>query len=193
MKNGLKKFSAVFFFHQFLAIKTLDPDWIRIHLKCWIRIQWIRNHNSTKNYSVRYLVSNRDVDWWWAGPEGEPAPPPPPDDAHAHAVGRARWTWGGCAPRWDGRSRRGAGSSARRAADRRSRARARAPAAHHPACREQKNNNKVERKEIKNFLIKKAGLRIQIRIGSGFNRVSGSGPGFGIRIRIQEGNNDPQK
>jgi hypothetical protein len=28
----LKKFSAVFF-HQFLVIKTLDPDWIRNHLK----------------------------------------------------------------------------------------------------------------------------------------------------------------
>jgi hypothetical protein len=37
----------------------------------------------------------------------------------------------------------------------------------------------------------KAGLRIRNRIGSGFNRVSGSG--FGIRIRIQEGTNDPQK
>ncbi len=34
-----------------------------------------------------------------------------------------------------------------------------------------------------------AGLRI--RIGSGFNRVSGYG--FGIPIRIQEGKNDPQK
>jgi hypothetical protein len=32
-----------------------------------------------------------------------------------------------------------------------------------------------------------------IRIGSGFNRVCGSGSGFGIRIRIQEGKNDPQK
>jgi hypothetical protein len=29
--------------------------------------------------------------------------------------------------------------------------------------------------------------------GSGFNRVCGSGSGFGIRIRIQEGKNDPQK
>jgi hypothetical protein len=36
-----------------------------------------------------------------------------------------------------------------------------------------------------------AGLRIRIPIGSGFNRVSGSG--FGIRIRIPEGKNDPQK
>ncbi len=35
------------------------------------------------------------------------------------------------------------------------------------------------------------GFRIRIRIGSGFNRASGSG--FGIRIRIQEGRNDPQK
>jgi hypothetical protein len=34
---------------------------------------------------------------------------------------------------------------------------------------------------------------LRIRIGSGFNRVSGSVSGFGIRIRIQEGNNDPQK
>jgi hypothetical protein len=29
--------------------------------------------------------------------------------------------------------------------------------------------------------------------GSGFNRVCGSGSVFGIRIRIQEGKNDPQK
>jgi hypothetical protein len=36
-----------------------------------------------------------------------------------------------------------------------------------------------------------AGLRIRIRIGSGFNQVSGSG--FGIKIRIQEGKNNPQK
>ncbi len=36
-----------------------------------------------------------------------------------------------------------------------------------------------------------AGLRIRIRIRSGFNRVSGSG--FRIRILIQEGLNDPQK
>jgi hypothetical protein len=28
------------------------------------------------------------------------------------------------------------------------------------------------------------GLRIRIRIGSGFNQVNGSGPGFGIQIRI---------
>ncbi len=28
--------------------------------------------------------------------------------------------------------------------------------------------------------------------GSGFNQVSGSGSVFGIRIRIQDGNNDPQ-
>jgi hypothetical protein len=34
-------------------------------------------------------------------------------------------------------------------------------------------------------------IRIRIRIGSGFNRVSGSGSVFGIRI--QEGKNDPQK
>jgi hypothetical protein len=38
-----------------------------------------------------------------------------------------------------------------------------------------------------------AGLRIRIPIGSGFNRVCGSGSGIGIRIRIQEGKNDPQK
>jgi len=38
-----------------------------------------------------------------------------------------------------------------------------------------------------------AGLRIRIRIGSGFNGVSGSGSVFGIRIRVQEGKNDPQK
>ncbi len=32
---------------------------------------------------------------------------------------------------------------------------------------------------------------IRIRIGSGFNQISGSGSGFGIRI--QKGKNDPQK
>jgi hypothetical protein len=37
------------------------------------------------------------------------------------------------------------------------------------------------------------GLWIRIRIGSLFNRVCGSGSVFGIRIRIQEGKNDPQK
>jgi hypothetical protein len=39
------------------------------------------------------------------------------------------------------------------------------------------------------------GMRIRIRIGSGFNRVRGSGSGsvFEIRIRIQEGKNDPKK
>jgi hypothetical protein len=38
-------------------------------------------------------------------------------------------------------------------------------------------------------------FRIRIRIGSGFNQVSGpvSIAGYGIRIRIQEGKNDPQK
>ncbi len=38
-----------------------------------------------------------------------------------------------------------------------------------------------------------SGLRIRILIGSGFNRVSGPGSVFGIRIRIQEGKNDLQK
>jgi hypothetical protein len=36
-------------------------------------------------------------------------------------------------------------------------------------------------------------LRIRIRNGSGFNRVSGSGSAFGIRIRIKEGKNYRQK
>ncbi len=42
-KKDNKKISA-------LVIEILDPDWIRIHLKCWIRIririptQWIRIH-----------------------------------------------------------------------------------------------------------------------------------------------------
>jgi hypothetical protein len=39
----------------------------------------------------------------------------------------------------------------------------------------------------------RTGLRIRIPIGSGFNRVIGSGSVFGIRTRIQEGKNDPQK
>jgi hypothetical protein len=37
------------------------------------------------------------------------------------------------------------------------------------------------------------GLWIRIRIGSVFNQVCGSGSVFGIRIRIQEGKNDPKK
>jgi hypothetical protein len=40
---------------------------------------------------------------------------------------------------------------------------------------------------------KATGLWIRIRIGSVFNWVCGSGSVFGIRIRIQEGKNDPQK
>ncbi len=43
------------------------------------------------------------------------------------------------------------------------------------------------------FAYFQSGLRIRIRIESGFNRVSGSGFGIRIRIRIQEGKNDPQK
>jgi hypothetical protein len=35
-------------------------------------------------------------------------------------------------------------------------------------------------------------LWIRIRIGSGFNGVAGSGSGFAIWIRIQEGKNDAQ-
>jgi hypothetical protein len=38
-----------------------------------------------------------------------------------------------------------------------------------------------------------SGFRIRIRIGSVFNRASGSGSVFGIQIRIKEGKNDPQK
>jgi hypothetical protein len=34
-----------FFSLQFLVITTMDPDWIRSHLKCWIRI-----HSSDCNY-----------------------------------------------------------------------------------------------------------------------------------------------
>ncbi len=37
------------------------------------------------------------------------------------------------------------------------------------------------------------GLRIRLSIGSGFNRVLGSGSVFRIRIPIQEGKTDPQK
>ncbi len=51
IKKYSKKFQLRFIsFLQFLVIKTLDPNWIRIpiHLTCWIwiRIQWIRVHNS---------------------------------------------------------------------------------------------------------------------------------------------------
>jgi hypothetical protein len=40
IKKRYKLISVVIFL-QFLVIKTLDPDWIRIRidLKCWIRIQ----------------------------------------------------------------------------------------------------------------------------------------------------------
>jgi hypothetical protein len=48
-----------------------------------------------------------------------------------------------------------------------------------------------EKAEMQEDAVAQAGLRIRIRIGSGINRVNGSG--FGIRIRIQEGKNDPQK
>ncbi len=53
---------SLFFFLQFLVIKTLDPDWIqiqiriRIHFKCWIQIririgiQLIRIHSSACPY-----------------------------------------------------------------------------------------------------------------------------------------------
>jgi hypothetical protein len=37
------------------------------------------------------------------------------------------------------------------------------------------------------------GAVLRIRVGSGFNRVPGSGYEFVIRIWIQEGKNDPQK
>ncbi len=45
-----KKFSCINFL-KFLVIKTLYLDWIRIHLKCWIRIwiQWIRINNTDLN------------------------------------------------------------------------------------------------------------------------------------------------
>jgi hypothetical protein len=51
------------------------------------------------------------------------------------------------------------------------------------------------RQSSKIKIYNEAGFRIRIRIGSVFNRVSGSGSVFGIRfrIRIQEGKNDPQK
>jgi hypothetical protein len=38
-----------------------------------------------------------------------------------------------------------------------------------------------------------AGFRIRIRIRICINLVAGSGPAFKLRIRIQEGKNDPQK
>jgi hypothetical protein len=34
-----KIFHPYFFLLHFFVIKTLGPDWIRIHLKCWIQIQ----------------------------------------------------------------------------------------------------------------------------------------------------------
>ena len=36
-KKDFKKCLLYIFFLKFLVIKTLDPDWIRIHLKCWIQ------------------------------------------------------------------------------------------------------------------------------------------------------------
>ncbi len=38
-----KKIFSLYFFLNFLVTKTLEPDWIRIQLKCWIRIR-IRIH-----------------------------------------------------------------------------------------------------------------------------------------------------
>jgi hypothetical protein len=59
-------FSAVIFF-QFLVIKALDPDWIRIRigsglvfiLKCWIRIRmkWMRIRNPDYNTTALIIMS----------------------------------------------------------------------------------------------------------------------------------------
>jgi hypothetical protein len=46
---------------------------------------------------------------------------------------------------------------------------------------------------IRSVGVSEAGFRLRRRIGSGFNQVTGSGSVFGIRIKIQEGKNDPQK
>jgi hypothetical protein len=59
---------------------------------------------------------------------------------------------------------------------------------------EQKSIKQTTNNHIKvPFFTYKKGVRIRIRIGTGFNQVRGSGSVFGIRIRIQEGKNDPQK
>ncbi len=42
-------------------------------------------------------------------------------------------------------------------------------------------------------LVVKTSLSDLDRVGSGFNQDSGSGSVFGIRIRTQEGQNDPEK
>ncbi len=44
LQSLIKKNFWSVFFSSILVIKNLYPDWIRIHLKCWIRIriQWIR-------------------------------------------------------------------------------------------------------------------------------------------------------
>jgi hypothetical protein len=53
-KKNLKKFS------YFLVIKTLNPDWIRMHLECWIRIriQLIQIHNS--DLIVCFFIANHE-------------------------------------------------------------------------------------------------------------------------------------
>ena len=63
----------------------------------------------------------------------------------------------------------------------------------HPSPRCQQSFQAVS--QLQFLLAKNAGFRIRIRIGSVFNRASGSVSGsvFGVRIRIQEGKNDPQK
>ncbi len=54
-------------------------------------------------------------------------------------------------------------------------------------------NKLPEDLKLANSKEQKAGLWIRIRIGSVSNWKPGSGSGFGIRIRIQEGKNDPKK
>jgi hypothetical protein len=46
-KTILKNFSALFFFFSFWSSKP----WIRIDLKWWIRIQWIRIHSSDLGFT----------------------------------------------------------------------------------------------------------------------------------------------
>ncbi len=73
-KDIYKKFH-LFFFLYFLVIKTLDPDWIRIHFKCWIRITTLL-HSFMKCRFVSTWLNNAPppLQWGEGGPGKEDLP-----------------------------------------------------------------------------------------------------------------------
>ncbi len=48
----------LYIFLQFLVIKTLDTDWIRIHLKCWIQICIRIRFNKTGSTALKQTLPN---------------------------------------------------------------------------------------------------------------------------------------